>query len=104
MIPYRKALEAAGISQLEVVHQAAIAAQILRESGHAQVGMELAGEQDPEDGSYSVVVTLHFVGTLDDELKLGAALARRLADLPSWDPCRLLVDIRGRRPRRPRLH
>jgi tetratricopeptide (TPR) repeat protein len=49
--------------------------------------------EDPDTGARSACLRIFFHGDVEDELRLGSALATRLAALPGWDPTHLSVDF-----------
>lgn len=56
-------------------------------------GFTIECAHDP-DGSRTLVITMGFIGTTTEEIRLESELALLLADEPGWDPCRLAIELK----------
>jgi hypothetical protein len=90
-----KGFSKSGCTGADVAEQVSIALQVLTEAKHRSYENVYRLEEQPE-GGVLFQVDLMIQGTFEDELRFGAALAPRLAELRSWDPNRLLIDYKSK--------
>ncbi|HYE70814.1 MAG TPA: hypothetical protein VD932_04745 [Aquabacterium sp.] len=82
-------LEEAGVEEERLRTELTLAIGVLREARLRYLGARIKREADPESGGFSIVAEVQLMGSLEDELRLGAMLAPKLAEHAQWDPCSL---------------
>jgi hypothetical protein len=93
-------LQRASVDERQLQFELSAALQVMADAKQRYDQTTLECEEDPEDRSSSMYVEIRFLGSFEDEMALGAALAPRLAQLPGWDPCRLNTGFKYMLPER----
>lgn len=87
------AMRALGVKPEQLHKEISVAFEVLTASRKRARDLQ-HGVFSDHDGTKSLYMTLGFLGTIEDELRLNAQLAERLVDMPDWNPDVLSTELR----------